>query len=267
MNEDDIDPDFSESSYYDLIKFGISQDNLVHYEQDSDVGPYEHNSILRFNKSVKNIWVPKNVGIEVSSSDRDIEGIIASPALILDHSGELELSVQNKKSRLRLCIETDGLVRLNREVKFEGLKNGNNNGYRQGQNFKYYKTEYLKYLNTTTLDPEIITNEKGINADFEYSRFSHYDISVCMHFGLVYLQKTDGDINLFFENLKESHGNKNKGNMKSKCIDITDKIIGLRKKMKEAIDKEEYEKAKKFKDEINKIAENIGDSDNPQQSL
>jgi hypothetical protein len=262
---DDSDPKYTG---FEKIKFGISKTNLVQYKQESEFGPYLHNSTLVFNKTVSEILIPKNTGIQILYSERDIEGIIASPVAIIDHVGNLELTVENPESKLRLCMESKGIVRLNRRVKFYGAERDNKEGYTKGEKFSKYKEEYTKYLSETTLDPEIIEDEKGKIANYEYARFGHYEIHACMHYGLVVITKSRGKSNIMFENLENSREHRPRTRKSSyQNIDKIDEISKLRIKLKEAIAKEEFEKAAEYRDKINVIGTNIDDVDKSQQSL
>jgi len=193
---------FYESDRKSDINLKISLDGFIHYETDSVTEVRNNGTYLILDDYVGDLAVPNNSGL-IIESDKDIKGIIGSPAAIY---GKGDLNIEVIKNRdLEVCIDTKGIVFLNGIINYNGSDAEITNKYtgtiggkfRGFSNFKkkYLKDEWSKQLYA----PEIYVDTKIISASFKKSEFVYQDIHVCLNQNLINIKKTVGDINLFYE--------------------------------------------------------------------
>ena len=239
------------------LNIGISKDEFVYYNSSYTNNILSDKSNISFDHTLTDILVPSHTGIQLLNSSRDISGLISSPMLILENSGDVNLKVF-EPSDLKLCIESIGLVILNGKVVNEDTVSGKS--YSMGKNLDFYNETYAKWLARGLNSPKIRENELGIEAEFSL-KADYEPVDVCKEYKLIYIQKRTGKINMFYSNLSEDKpADISELNMR---ILETKPLEELENEFKDALSTENYEKAKKIKgmiDERNGVKEKPSDN-------
>ncbi len=192
---------------YENIDLGISLDGKVYFESTdtkdiysnlltSEPNPKREGSTVTFRKYSGKLFVPATAGIAIVQSVINLKGITASPMQIVGN-GEINLII-DKKSGLELCLDCNGVIRINDELR--SLPSDSPNGYMVGREYRELREDYIEYLSRKIVLPKINTDKSAgfKTADFSKSILTDDSLDVCAYHKVVSMIIASGVCNIFY---------------------------------------------------------------------
>jgi hypothetical protein len=238
--------DMDDSEYSGRINLGISDDEYVYFENQSGIVQHstpENNFVLQLKGYYGKILLPKHAVIDISTH-RDIYGKIASPAAIVSGMGDIFLDIDKGPllgSPLELCIKTSGALILNGGL-YPDKKS--NKCIKIGNKSIEELMEKYRHQQRFFINNNIIATDEDMKTEYPQKPSELY-LDLCKSYNLVIIEKIGGLTNITFE--------KNDSIEKNTSLGVfRDNIKYLRRALKKAIIDENYEKAVRIRNKIEK---------------